>query len=103
MKRLVRRSSPCSVAAVLGNPAAAQAPCSTVIARARVSKATLLCHIVVKLSDGTLTAEALTNNSIPTSTGAITGGSGAYIGARGSVVSVLQANEDSKDTIMLLD
>ncbi len=77
--------------------------CSTVIARARVSKATFLCHIVVKLTDGTLTAEALTSPSIPTSRGAITGGSGAYIGARGSVVSVLQANEDSKDTITLLD
>jgi|tagenome__1003787_1003787.scaffolds.fasta_scaffold20968181_4 hypothetical protein len=79
----------------------------TLIARCNVSTkpSTLLCDGVFKLANGTITGTALTNESSLTSTIAITGGTGAYEGARGSVTSVDRSHKDNSpadDTIHLL-
>jgi hypothetical protein len=66
---------------------------------------TLLCTGVWKLANGTLTGTALGTLTGRTTTIAITGGTGAYEGARGSITSVARSNADnapSDDTIHLL-
>ena len=66
---------------------------------------TLLCDGVFKLASGTITGTALTSENSLTTTIAITGGTGAYEGARGSVTSVDRSNKDNSpadDTIHLL-
>ena len=66
---------------------------------------TLLCDGVFKLASGTITGTALTTESSLTTNIAITGGTGAYEGARGSITSVERSHKDnspSDDTIHLL-
>lgn len=77
------------------------ATCTVVVASSRVGKSQFLCTVLIKLKEGQLTGEALVNPSVATSRGTITGGTGAYEDAHGSVVSVSQSNGDSKDTITL--
>ena len=56
---------------------------------------------MLALGDGSLTVQANVDLSTPRTTGAITGGTGAYAGARGVVVSE-EAEGGSQDTITLV-
>lgn len=49
-----------------------------------IEKATLLCRGVFKLVDGTLTGEGAISETSPPEIFAVTGGTGAYNGARGT-------------------
>ena len=60
----------------------------------------MTCTGVLVLRDGTLTVVTNTSPGIPTTTGAITGGTGAYANASGVLVSK-QAEGGSLDTITL--
>ncbi len=59
------------------------------------------CSGVMTLTGGSLTLQALVSPGVATTHGAITGGTGLYAGARGSLVSV-EGKSGSKDTITLL-
>jgi nitrate/nitrite transporter NarK len=61
--------------------------CATTVGSGNFLKSTLTCAGVVALPDGTLTFAANVSPSAPTTTGAVTGGTGAYAGARGVFVS----------------
>jgi hypothetical protein len=50
-------------------------------------RSTLTCAGVIALRDGTLTLQANTKPGVPTTTGAVTGGTGAYANAHGVFVS----------------
>lgn len=63
------------------------AHCTTTVGNRSFLKSTITCAIVVVLGDGTLTGQANVKLAAPATTGAITGGTGAYAGARGVVVS----------------
>jgi allene oxide cyclase-like protein len=78
------------------------AHCTVVVAKPRVEKATFLCTLTLTLADGTLAVQGLVNPSVPTTTAAVIGGTGAYDGARGTAVSTQKPNGDSADTITLL-
>ena len=63
------------------------------------------CQGEAKLKDGSLSLSGLTNESSLKQTISITGGTGAYEGASGSVVSVARSHADnapSDDTVHLL-
>jgi hypothetical protein len=62
----------------------------------------LTCSGVSVLADGTLTLQATTVPRVPTTTGAVTGGTGAYANARGVFVSH-EARGGSDTTITLVD
>jgi hypothetical protein len=76
--------------------------CSTTVGSSNFLKSTLTCAGVAILPDGTLTIEANSSPSIPTTTGAVTGGTGAYAGARGVFVS-RETKTAITDTITLVD
>ena len=57
---------------------------------------------MLTLADGSLTLQANTSPSSRTTTGAVTGGTGAYANARGVFVSV-EGRSGSQDTITLVD
>lgn len=61
--------------------------CTTTTGARSFPKSTLTCLAVVVLRDGTLTLQTNTSPGIPTTTGAVTGGTGAYANARGVFVS----------------
>jgi hypothetical protein len=82
-------------------------PAGTLTATCEVTPSvnSLLCTGVFKLVNGTITGTALTTENGRKTTIAITGGTGAYEGARGSVESVARSskqNAPSDDTIHLL-
>ena len=58
------------------------------------------CSGILVLRDGTLTIQANVTPGVPTTTGAVTGGTGAYANARGTLVSKEGAN-GSTDTLTL--
>jgi hypothetical protein len=78
------------------------AHCTVVVAAPRAQRATFQCTASMTLRDGTLAVVALTNPSKPDTMGAVVGGTGAYAGARGTLVSKAKRNGDSDDTITLL-
>ena len=61
--------------------------CVTTTGARDFRKSVLTCGGVIVLRDGTLTLQATVGPAIPTTTGAITGGTGAYANARGVFVS----------------
>src|SRR5829696_2490833 len=61
--------------------------CTTTVGARNFSKSTLVCEGVAVLRDGALTLQATTRPGIRTTTGAVTGGTGAYANARGVFVS----------------
>jgi hypothetical protein len=65
-------------------------------------KSTATCHGVVALRDGTLTIQFNLSPADRTTTGTVTGGTGAYANARGVVVSK-GTKTGADDTIMLVD
>ena len=76
--------------------------CTTTVGSRNFLKSTLTCAGVAVLPDGTLTIEANSSPSIPTTTGAVTGGTGAYAGARGVFVS-RETKTAITDTVTLLN
>jgi hypothetical protein len=63
------------------------ASCTTTTGARDFMKSTLTCVGVIVLRDGMLSVQANTSPSVPTTTAAVTGGTGAYAGARGVYVS----------------
>lgn len=78
------------------------ASCTTTVGNRNFLQSTMTCNAVFALRDGTLTGQATVSPRAPSTTGAITGGTGAYANARGTFVSKQRA-KDSVDTITLTD
>jgi hypothetical protein len=76
--------------------------CTTTTGARNFLRSTLTCAGVMTLADGTLTLQANTSPSSRTTTGAVTGGTGAYANARGVFVSE-EGRSGSQDTITLVD
>jgi len=76
--------------------------CTTTVGNRNFLKSILSCNAVFDLRDGTLTGQANTRPGVPTTTGAITGGTGSYANARGTFVSK-EGAKGSVDTITLAD
>ena len=76
--------------------------CTTTTGARNFLESTLTCAGVLTLADGTLTLQANSSPSSRTTTGAVTGGTGAYANARGVFVSV-EGRSGSQDTITLVD
>jgi hypothetical protein len=74
--------------------------CVTTTGARDFRKSVLTCAGVMVLRDGTLTLQTTVSPATPTTTGAITGGTGAYANARGVVVSK-ESGRNSVDTITL--
>ena len=62
------------------------AACVTTTGARDFRRSVLTCDVVMVLRDGTLTGQAISRPGVPTTTGAVTGGTGAYANARGVVV-----------------
>ena len=77
------------------------ASCTTTVGARNFMNSTITCAGVLALRDGTLTVQVVTSPGAGTSTGAVTGGTGAYANARGVLVSRVSAN-GSDDTITLV-
>ena len=75
--------------------------CTTTTGARNFVKSTLTCQGVIALRDGTLTVQTNVRPDGSTTTGAITGGTGAYANARGVVVSE-EARGRTQDTITLV-
>lgn len=76
------------------------ATCTTTVGNADFRKGVLTCVAVAALRDGSIMVQATTSPGKPTTTGAVVGGTGAYAGARGVLVSKEGAG-GSIDTITL--
>jgi allene oxide cyclase-like protein len=76
------------------------ADCVTTVGARSFLKSVVTCAGVLALRDGTLTFQAIVKLGTDTTTGAITGGTGAYANARGVLVSKA-AQGGSQDTITL--
>jgi hypothetical protein len=74
--------------------------CTTTTGARNFLKSTLTCVGVLTLADGTLTVQANSSPGSPTTTGAVTGGTGAYANARGVFAST-EAQGGADDTITL--
>lgn len=74
--------------------------CVTTVGARNFLKSVIDCAGAIVLRDGTLTLQTVVSLDSDTTTGAITGGTGAYAGARGVVVSK-QTDVGSDDTITL--
>ena len=70
-------------------------------AKAKVSKAPVVCHGAAALNDGTLFIQAYVKGEQNVVTGAITGGTGAYVGARGNFTST-STKTGANDVVTLL-
>jgi hypothetical protein len=77
------------------------AGCFTTKGSPNFLKSTMACSGVMTLTGGTLTVQALVSPGASSLSGAITGGTGTYAGARGNFVSA-NVTGGSKDTITLL-
>jgi hypothetical protein len=77
------------------------ASCVTTIGAKDFRKSTLTCTAILHLRDGDLTGQFVTGLAADSTTGAITGGTGAYANARGVIVST-HTDSGSDDTITLL-
>lgn len=78
------------------------AGCATTIGARSFLKSVITCTGVLVLREGTLTIQANSSPGIAKTTGAVTGGTGAYANARGVFVSK-EAKGGSLDTITLAD
>jgi len=78
------------------------AVCVTTTGASNFLKSKLTCDGVMALAGGTMTLQTITGPGSPTTTGAITGGTGAYANARGVFVSTERRNGGSDDTITLV-
>ncbi|HTN24418.1 MAG TPA: dirigent protein [Solirubrobacteraceae bacterium] len=76
------------------------ASCVTTVGNASFLKGVLACSGVLALRDGSLMLQTTTSPGVPTTTGAVVGGTGAYAGARGVLVSK-ESKTGSDDTITL--
>lgn len=76
--------------------------CVTTTGSSNFEKSRLTCSGAMALAQGTLTLQAMTSPGTPTTTGAVTGGTGAYANARGTFTSVEGRNGNSADTITLV-
>ena len=74
-----------------------EAACVTTTAARDYRRSIVSCQIGVTLADGTLTVHIMLRPNATVATGAVIGGTGAYAGARGTVVS-----RKGTDTITLL-
>jgi hypothetical protein len=74
------------------------ADCTTTKGARHFLRSTTTCTGVIDLRDGTLTLQANSKPGVPTTTGAVTGGTGAYANARGIFV----ANDTTSDTTITL-
>jgi hypothetical protein len=77
------------------------AHCTTTVGNRNFLKSTITCALVLVLRDGTLTGQANVTPAAAASTGTVTGGTGAYAGARGVVVST-PTDSGSDDTVTLV-
>jgi hypothetical protein len=77
------------------------ASCTTTVGARNFMNSKITCAGVLALRDGTLTVQVITSPGARTSTGAVTGGTGAYANARGVLVSRVVA-DGSDDTITLI-
>ncbi len=75
--------------------------CVTTVGSSNFLKSKLTCSGVMALAQGSLALQAITSASSPTTTGMITGGTGAYANARGTFSSV-EGRSGSADTITLV-
>jgi allene oxide cyclase len=75
--------------------------CTTTVGARDFTKSIVTCHGVLALRDGTLTLQCTLEPGADT-TGAITGGTGAYANARGVVVSRL-TKTGADDTVTLVE
>lgn len=78
------------------------ADCTTTVGARNFLKSVLTCTVVLVLRNGTLTMQANSSPGIGRTTGAVTGGTGAYSNARSVFVSK-EAQGGSQDTITLID
>jgi hypothetical protein len=76
------------------------AVCTTTTGARNFVQSVVTCNGVLVLPDGTLTLQANISLDSPTTTGAVTGGTGAYANARGVLVSKRGTN-GTQDTITL--
>jgi hypothetical protein len=74
--------------------------CTTTVGSRNFTRSMLTCHGVAALRDGTLALQALTGVE-GTTTGAVTGGTGAYANARGTFASV-EARGGTDTTVTLV-
>ena len=77
------------------------ANCVTTVGSSNFLKSKMSCTGSMVLAQGTLTFQAIVSPSVATTTGAITGGTGAYANARGTFTSV-EGGNGSTDTITLV-
>jgi hypothetical protein len=77
------------------------ASCTTTVGARNFMHSKITCAGVLALRDGTLTVQVVTSPGARRSTGAVTGGTGAYANARGVLVSRAGAT-GSDDTITLV-
>jgi hypothetical protein len=76
--------------------------CTTTTGSRNFMKSALTCHGITELPDGSLMMQAIVAPNAPTTTGAVTGGTGAYANARGVFTST--ASESGSQTeITLVD
>jgi hypothetical protein len=78
------------------------AECITTKGARNFLRSTLTCTAVMDLRDGTLTMQANSKPGVPTTTGAVTGGTGAYANARG-VFAAKDSSAGGDTTITLAD
>jgi hypothetical protein len=75
--------------------------CTTVVAARQANRAAYACEAVVVLGGGTLTVQALLAHAGATVHGTVTGGTGAYANARGTLVS-RPTKTGADDTVTLV-
>jgi hypothetical protein len=76
--------------------------CTTTVGARDFMKSTATCHGVAALRDGTLTFQFNLSPADNTTSGAVTGGTGAYANARGVIVSK-GTNAGADDTVTLVE
>jgi hypothetical protein len=76
--------------------------CVTTTGSRNFTKSALTCHGVSELRDGSLMMQAITSPTQPVTSGAVTGGTGAYANARG-VFTSSEGESGSQTTITLVN
>ena len=76
--------------------------CVTTVGSSNFEKSNAACSGSMVIPQGTLTVQAMNSPGVATTTGAVTGGTGAYANARGTFTSVQARNGASSDTITLV-
>jgi hypothetical protein len=76
--------------------------CVTTTGSRNFMKSALTCHGVTELRDGSLMLQAIVGSNAPVTSGAVTGGTGAYANARGVFTST-EGRSGSQTTITLVN